>query len=151
MKSSLLPYCFLESCGQKAFILRKLGDGTFSRITLRSWTKWRVYPRCVTSRATSTAITRAKRPRQPNYQKTLRLEAVKKSISQIWREFNRVNFCSESPINDVCDVGIHLRSLAKFAKPIFSQLPVPEFLIGMEVNRAWRVMPTLNGCEELAF
>src|SRR5258708_8343107 len=50
-------------------------------------------------------------------------EAVKKSISRIWREFNRANFCSESPINDVCDVGIHLRSLAKFAKPIFSQLP----------------------------
>src|SRR5258708_3679099 len=55
----------------------------------------------------------------------VRLEAVKKSISRIWREFNRANFCSESPINDVCDVGIHLRSLAKFAKPIFSQLPVP--------------------------
>src|SRR5258708_9592147 len=54
-------------------------------------------------------------------------EAVKKSISRIWREFNRANFCSESAINDVCDVGIHLRSLAKFAKPIFSQLPVPEF------------------------
>src|SRR5258708_20683543 len=50
-------------------------------------------------------------------------EAVKKSISRIWREFKRANFCSESPINDVCDVGIHLRSLAKFAKPIFSQLP----------------------------
>ena len=50
-------------------------------------------------------------------------EAVKKSISQIWREFNRANLCLESPINNVCDVGIHLRSLAKFAKPIFSQLP----------------------------
>src|SRR5258708_10092308 len=33
----------------------------------------RVYPRCVTWCATSTAITRAKRPRQPNYRKTLRL------------------------------------------------------------------------------